>query len=134
VENVRSHLSEDSETPDIPKGVEVFQIKGPFFFGIANKFEEAEKEINEIPRVRIIRMRRVPFIDSTGIRNLRSFVNRPKKHRTHTVLSGVTEKTLEALKREGFYDELGPENFCMTIECALIRARKLIEKPSAGRQ
>lgn len=126
VENERSYLSEDTETLDIPKGVEVFQIKGPFFFGIANKFEEAEKEIHEIPKVRIIRMRRVPFIDSTGIRNLRSFVNRSKKHRTHTVLSGVTDKTLEALKKDGFYEELGPENFCSTIECALIRARKIL--------
>ena len=129
VENERSHLSEDTETLDIPKGVEVFQIKGPFFFGIANKFEEAEKEIHEIPKVRIIRMRRVPFIDSTGIRNLRSFVNRSKKHRTQTVLSGVTDKTMEALKKDGFYEELGPENFCSTIECALIRAKKILGNP-----
>jgi len=126
VEDEHSHLSEDTETLDIPKGVEVFQIKGPFFFGIANKFEEAEKEIHEIPRVRIIRMRRVPFIDSTGLKNLRSFISRAKKHRTHTILSGVTPKTLQALQNDGLYDEVGRENICGDIESAINRALEYI--------
>ncbi len=128
VEDERSHVTDDFETLEIPKGVEVFQIKGPFFFGIANKFEEAELEIREIPMVRIIRMRRVPFIDSTGIKNLRSFWERSKRHHTHIILSGVVPKAREALIKEGLYDDIGAENVCETIECALIRARAFLKK------
>ena len=126
VEDEKSHISEDIDTLDIPKGVEVFQIMGPFFFGIANKFEEAEKEIHETPKVRILRMRRVPFIDSTGMKNLRNFCNRSWKHGTKILLSGVTPKAMRALIKEGLYDEIGKENVCENIESALDRAREVM--------
>ncbi len=126
VEDEKSHISEDIDTLDIPKGVEVFQIMGPFFFGIANKFEEAEKEIHETPKVRILRMRRVPFIDSTGMKNLRNFCNRSRKHGTKILLSGVTPKAMRALIKEGLYDDIGKENICENIECALDRAREVM--------
>ncbi len=126
VEDEKSHLTEGFETLEIPEGVEVFQIKGPFFFGIANKFEEAEQEIREIPKVRILRMRRVPFIDSTGLKNLRNFVERSQKHHTVVILSGPTEKARKAMKNEGLYDEIGEENICENIEASLERARKVL--------
>ncbi len=126
VEDEKSHITEGFETLEIPDGVEVFQIKGPFFFGIANKFEEAEQEIREIPRVRILRMRRVPFIDSTGLKNLRSFIERSHKHRTLVILSGPTDKVRKAMKNEGLYDEIGEENICENIEASLERAREVV--------
>jgi len=128
VEDEQSHVSDGFETLIIPKGVEVFQIRGPFFFGIANKFEEAEKEIHEAPLVRIIRMRRVPFIDSTGLRNLRSFVERSKKHNTTIILSGVIPKAMEQIKKEGLLAEIGDANICENIEKALDRSRELLQK------
>lgn len=127
VENERSHVTEDFETLEIPGGVEVFQIKGPFFFGIANKFDEAEREIREIPKVRILRMRRVPFIDSTGMKNLRSFVERSKKHNTQIILSGPTPKAMESLKKEGLYYDIGEENICENIEASLAHARNIVK-------
>lgn len=127
VEDESSHVSDGFETLEIPKGVEVFQIKGPFFFGIANKFEEAEKEIHEIPKVRIIRMRRVPFIDSTGLKNLRSFINRSHKHNTRIILSGATRKALLAIRKEGLCDVIGTENICNNIEEALKRSREILD-------
>ncbi len=126
VEDERSYMSDEGETLEIPKGVEVFQIKGPFFFGIANKFDQAEKEIHEQPRVRIIRMLRVPFIDTTGLRNLRSFIKRSHKRHTHVILSGVTEKTMMALIKDGLVNEIGAENVCDNIEEAMQRANSLI--------
>lgn len=126
VEDERTHISDDLETLEIPREVEVFQIKGPFFFGIANKFEEAEQEIREIPKVRIIRMRRVPFIDTTGLKNLRSFYERSKRHNTRIILSGVSPKAREALMKEGLYFEIGTENICDNIECALARAKEML--------
>ncbi|MDR4989248.1 MAG: SulP family inorganic anion transporter [Bacteroidales bacterium] len=130
VEDERSHVSDEFETLEIPKGVEVFQIKGPFFFGIVNKFEEAEKEIHELPRVRIIRMRRVPFIDSTGLKNLRSFVQRSRNHHTEIILSGVTPKALQVLRKDGLHCEIGRKNICNTIEEALERSREILKGDS----
>ncbi len=126
VEDEKSHVSDDFETLEIPEGVEVFQIKGPFFFGIANKFEEAEKEIHETPKVRIIRMRRVPFIDSTGLKNLRSFIRRSRKHNTIVILSGVSPKALEAIEKDGLDLEIGHENICENIEKSLDRSREIL--------
>ncbi|NLF43051.1 MAG: STAS domain-containing protein, partial [Bacteroidales bacterium] len=82
-------LNEDIEKLNIPKGVEVYEVNGPFFFGVANKFEEAEKQIGKKALIRIIRMRRVPFIDSTGLKNMRSFILRSNKDGFHIILSGV---------------------------------------------
>ncbi len=128
VEDERSHLSDDKETLEIPVGVEVFQIKGPFFFGIANKFEEAEKQSGKKPKIRIIRMRRVPFIDSTGLKNLRNFISRSRHQGIIIILSGVQTKPMEALQKEGIIEMLRSENICPNIEVALQRSQQLLEE------
>jgi sulfate permease, SulP family len=130
VEDDQSYLSDEQEMLGIPRGVEIYQIKGPFFFGIANKFEEAEMEIQEKPRVRIIRMLRVPFIDATGLRNLRSFIEKSQRHNTEIILSGVPEKTLESIKKGGVFCLLGKENVCPDIETSLERARIIMREKS----
>lgn len=123
----------DMETKDehliIPQGVEVYEINGPYFFGIANKFEEQMIRIKDRPRVRIIRMRRVPFIDSTGIHNLTMLCRTSKKEDTQIILSGVNEKVHTALHKSGFYLLLGEENICPNINAALKRAEELVGTP-----
>lgn len=113
----------------IPQGVEVYEINGPYFFGIANKFEEQMIRIKDRPRVRIIRMRRVPFIDSTGIHNLTMLCRTSKKEDTQIILSGVNEKVHTGLHKSGFYLLLGEENICPNINAALKRAEELIGTP-----
>ncbi len=125
VEDERSHVSDEEESLEIPHGVEVFQIKGPFFFGIANKFEEAEKQSGARPRIRIVRMRRVPFIDATGLQNLNSFLKRSGRQGIHIILSGVQPGPLEALKNHGIIEMIGEENVCQNIETALERAKNV---------
>lgn len=129
VDDERSHLSDDveDEALEIPKGVEVFQIKGPFFFGVANLFEEAEKELGQKPKIRIIRMSRVPFIDSTGIRNLNNFLNRCSKSNIHVILSGLPPRPYLTLKKHGIIERIGSENVCINIEEALKRAQECLE-------
>ena len=83
----------------VPKGVEVYEIDGPFFFGIANKFEETMAQLGDRPKVRIIRMRKVPFIDSTGIHNLSNFCRLSQKDNIHIILSGVNEQVHETLEK-----------------------------------
>lgn len=110
----------------IPEGVEVYEINGPYFFGIATKFEEVMGQLNDHPKVRIIRMRRVPFIDSTGIHNLTMLCEMSKKEKITLILSGVNEQVHETLEKSNFYATLDKENICPNINEAIERAKTLI--------
>ena len=110
----------------IPVGVEVYEINGPYFFGIATKFEETMAQLGDRPKVRIIRMRKVPFIDSTGIHNLTSLCKMSQKEKITIVLSGVNEKVHKTLEKSGFYELLGKQNICPNINVALDRAKEII--------
>ena len=109
----------------IPAGVEVYEINGPYFFGIATKFEETMAQLGDRPKVRIIRMRKVPFIDSTGIHNLTSLCKMSQKEKITIVLSGVNEKVHKTLEKSGFYELLGKQNICPNINVALDRAKEI---------
>lgn len=110
----------------IPAGVEVYEINGPYFFGIATKFEETMAQLGDRPKVRIIRMRKVPFIDSTGIHNLTSLCKMSQKEKITIVLSGVNEKVHKTLEKSGFYELLGKQNICPNINVALDIAKEII--------
>ncbi len=112
----------------IPEGVEVYEINGPYFFGIANKFEEQMVQMDDRAKIRIIRMRKVPFIDSTGIHNLTSLCRMSKKEGSQIILSGVNEKVHAVLEKSGFNDLLGKENICSHINIALDRAKEILSK------
>lgn len=110
----------------IPTGVEVYEINGPYFFGIATKFEETMAQLGDRPKVRVIRMRKVPFIDSTGIHNLTSLCKMSQKEKITIVLSGVNEKVHNTLEKSGFYELLGKQNICPNINVALDRAKEIM--------
>ena len=110
----------------VPDGVEVYEINGPYFFGIATRFDELMSQMGDRPRVRIIRMRKVSFIDSTGIHNLTNLCEMSHRNKIVVVLSGVNEKVRAALERAGLFDLLGSENICPHIQAALARSRELI--------
>ncbi|NDV80585.1 SulP family inorganic anion transporter [Bacteroides sp. 51] len=116
------------ENITIPEGVEVYEINGPYFFGIANKFEEQMILMRDKPNVRIIRMRKVPFIDSTGIHNLTTLCRTSQKEKITIVLSGVNRKVHDTLEKAGFYDLIGKENICPNINVALERAKEIIRE------
>jgi SulP family sulfate permease len=111
----------------IPKGVEVYEINGPYFFGAGNKFEEIMGALGHgRPKVRIIRMRKVPFVDSTGIHNLTNLCLMSQKEGIQVVLSGVNEKVQTVLHKAKFDELVGSENICSHINIALDRARQLL--------
>lgn len=126
--NQELDIAVNEESLMVPKGVEVYEINGPYFFGIANKFEEQMVLLGDRPKVRIIRMRKVPFIDSTGIHNLTNLCKMSKKERITIVLSGVNEKVHHVLEKSGFYELLGEENICENINVAIDRANQIIQK------
>ncbi len=103
----------------IPERVEVYEINGPYFFGMANKFEDIMNSMNDIPAVRIIRMRRVPFIDSTGMHNLQNLIEMSHKSNITVILSGVNEKVHSVLIKNKFDKLLGEGNICSNINEAL---------------
>ena len=115
----------------IPQGVEVYEINGPYFFGIANKFEELMAAMDNHPKVRVIRMRRVPFIDSTGIHNLQNLCEMSHREGTHIVLSGVTPNVYSVLEHNGFCQLLGKDHICPNINVALDRAASIVKRPLA---
>lgn len=117
------------EALTIPEGVEVYEINGPYFFGIANHFEELMAELDNHPKVRIIRMRRVPFIDSTGIHNLQNLCEMSHREGTHIVLSGVTPNVYSVLEHNGFCHLLGKDHICPNINVALERAEMIVKRP-----
>lgn len=116
---------DSTEMLSVPDGVEIYEIEGPFFFGVASKFEETMKQIGDKPKVRIIRMRKVPFIDSTGCHNLESFIKMSKKDKTQVLLSGVNEHVRSVLVNTGIEKMLGHENILSNINDALVRAREI---------
>ena len=125
--NKESDIAVHEENLMIPKGIEVYEINGPYFFGIATKFEETMTQLGDRPKVRIIRMRKVPFIDSTGIHNLTALCEMSQKEKTTIILSGVNENVYNVLEKAGFYELLGKENICPNINVALDRAKNLVE-------
>jgi len=118
---------ENTDRLDIPEGVEVYEIDGPFFFGLASRFEELEKMKKPGTKVRIIRMRKVPFIDVTGINNLRNLCERTRKRGVTVILSGVTEKVQASLEKFGVDKEIGAENIFPHIIPALAKATELVK-------
>ena len=115
------------ESITIPAGVEVYEINGPYFFGVATQFEELMSDFRDKSKVRVIRMRKVPFIDSTGIHNLSNFCEMSFKNKIVVVLSGVNPLVHSALQKAGFYDLVGEKNICPNINVALSRAEEIMK-------
>ena len=113
--------------PPVPKGVEVYEINGPFFFGAAETFKDTLARVAGKPRVLILRMRRVPVIDATGLHALTDVVHRSRRDGTLVLISEVQDQPLQALRRSILIDEIGEEHVCPTLEAALARAREEVE-------
>lgn len=126
--NKESDLEVHEEHLIVPEGVEVYEINGPYFFGIATKFEEIMARLGDRPKIRIIRMRKVPFIDSTGIHNLTTLCKMSQKENIHIILSGVNDQVHTVLEKSGFYELLGKENICSNINEALEVAAKEVKE------
>lgn len=118
---------------DVPKGVEIFEINGPFFFGAAAEFKEAIGQVAGRPKVLIVRMRDVPAIDSTGMHALREVVHRTRGDGTLVLLSDVHSQPLVAMTRSGLLDEVGDTNVFGNLDDALNRARAHLGLPERER-
>jgi len=114
----------------VPKGVEVYEINGPFFFGVANNLRDALDQIEKPPGVIILRMRYVPHIDATGLNALREFHRRCVKHGTVLLLGGVHAHPLFEMVKAGMDTEIGLDNIFDNLDDALRKARVLVGSPN----
>ena len=117
---------------EVPSGVEVFEINGPFFFGAADKFKDALRLVENPPRVLILRMRNVPAVDATGLRALEDVVEKSKKEGTTVILAGIRRQPLAALRRTPLVNKIGKNNIFRNIDHALQRAREVLGLPPAA--
>ena len=121
------------EVLDLHPGVSVYEIDGPFFFGAATKFDEIVRlSLQEAPKVRIIRMRKVPFIDSTGIHNLQILIESSHEEGIHIVLSGVRDNVRNDLHKAGIDRLIGSDHICDHISKAVIAANAIADAESGG--
>jgi SulP family sulfate permease len=140
VNSVTDALSDQEEGYDpmainkykVPLGVEVYEIEGPLFFGAASKFMESIKLIEKSPRVLIIRMRHVPFIDSTGVHTLAGLYKQSVSRTIGLILSGVNEEVYQALDKSDLIEKIGKENILPEIESALRRAAEILDTKPRG--
>ncbi|MCU0777172.1 MAG: SulP family inorganic anion transporter [Akkermansiaceae bacterium] len=119
---------------EIPEGVRVYRIFGPFLFGAAEKMEDALERIGEPPKVLILRLHLVPAMDATALNALESVVERLQQHGGSVILSGLHRQPLEMLRKAGFIDVIGRANLVAHFDDALVRARGILaaDSHSAG--
>lgn len=112
----------------IPEGVEVYEIDGPYFFGIANRFDDVMTHVSgEKYPIRIIRMRKVPFVDSTAMHNLSMLIQRSHNEGITIILSGVNDHVHKQLMTGGIEQQMDPHNICSNIDFALRRAEDILK-------
>jgi SulP family sulfate permease len=110
----------------IPRGVQVYEVTGPFFFGAADKLRDVLTAVHRPPRVLILRMRHVPVIDATGLHTLEQVHQNCARSGTTLVLCGVHDQPLEALQKSQCLDAIGRNNVASNIDEALARSRELL--------
>lgn len=120
-------FSRDIRPDEVPPGVTIYSIDGPFFFGATEKAMRELQVVNDMTQVVILRMRRVPAMDATGLYALRKVREQLSKRGVTLILSGVRTQPRSVMQRSGFADEVGPAHLCDTIDIALDQARALVK-------
>ena len=115
----------------LPTGVDIYEINGPFFFGVCQEFEETLRFVSQKPKVQILRLERVPFIDASGLYALERFHKTCQKRNVKLLLCGTQTQVLQAMKESVLYDQIGKEHFTQDIQEALRLASKDAQ-PSGG--
>ncbi len=130
--NLKSKSSDSIDNySSLPKGIEIYEISGPFFFGAAKKYRETIRQFGNEAKVLIIRMRHVPFMDATGVRNFSAMLDDLAQIDVHIVLSGVNEVVYKELSRTGLVDKLGAVNVCSNFDIASERAKTVLQELAA---
>jgi SulP family sulfate permease len=124
----------EDELPKLPPGVSIYEISGVLFFGAAQTFQDTLSRLQNNPKVLILRMRNVPFIDATGIYRLKEMIRQFEKQKVDILLSGVTTQVKDALEKADIYSVLSRDNVVDNIDASLIRANAILVRRTTGSQ
>jgi SulP family sulfate permease len=113
----------------LPQGVEVYEINGPFFFGVADRLKDTLRGLERPPKVFILRMRRVPAVDATGMHALEEFHGKCERQHTQLLLAGVHAQPMFAMTQYGLIDRIGESNMFENLDDALVRAAAIVGAP-----
>ncbi len=118
----------------LPKEIEIYEISGPFFFGAAKHYSEVLKGHASSTKILIIRMRYVPFIDSTGIHNFKEAITTLKSSGKKIILSGVQPDVRKELDKARVAFLIGKANICDDFDDALAKAKDVLSKMESSQQ
>ena len=118
----------EEELPEIPNMVSMYEISGALFFGAAQTFQDTIMRLQENPKVLILRMRHVPFIDATGIYRLKEMIKQFANQKVHILLSGVNPKVKDDLEKADIYSVISRDHILDNIDDSLKRARELVSR------
>ncbi len=118
----------DEELKEIPKEVNIYEIEGPLFFGASQLFEETINQLNEYPKILIIRTRHLPFVDSTGIQRLKEVIKKFQHQGVKVLISGMNSKVREDLERAGVVNMVGNEFCADNVSIAIEKAKAILQK------
>lgn len=110
---------------DLPAGLAIYEVSGPFFFASAKQYCSTLKKIGQKSDVLIIRMRHVPFIDATGVHNLKDVITDLHHIKTKVILSGVRAEVLQELEKNQIVNLLEPGMILPGFDLALQKAKTL---------
>jgi SulP family sulfate permease len=110
---------------ELPEGVAIFRIHGPFLFGSTDKVDEIRYQMESLPNVIILRLRNMTAIDGTGIQALENLADSVIATGRHLIVCGVREQPDRLLKKARFDRHIGTENYCTNVRSAIERAKKL---------
>jgi sulfate permease, SulP family len=128
IDSGRAHILQDK---DIPEGVAVFRIDGPFLFGTTDKLLEITHRMDRLPPVVILRVRHVTALDATGIQAIEDLADRLHEAGHELVLCGARGQPRRFMISAGLGRHMGEANLCPSIEAALARARDLLADKSS---
>ena len=120
----------EEELPEIPEGVLLYEINGPLFFGASQKFQDVLGNLHQQPRVLILRMRNVPFIDATGLNRLKSICRDLQAEGTAIIISGANREVGAELSKSDVHALIGDENIHDNIKAAIQHAGSLLGEPA----
>ncbi|MDQ8154236.1 MAG: SulP family inorganic anion transporter [Gemmatimonadota bacterium] len=133
---VRSVTDDDADRAlrafELPAGVLVYEIDGPFFFGAAEKFRDTMAEIERSPKVLVLHVARVNVLDATGLGVIRDLLVKGRRDNSALILSGVHSQPMLALGKSDLLDDIGEDNLVPTLEAAVARAKELIALRNTG--
>ncbi|NNM43213.1 MAG: SulP family inorganic anion transporter, partial [Chlamydiae bacterium] len=115
------------EKKTVPEQVEVYEINGPFFFGIVERFKDIMNREGPSPKVFILRMRKVPFVDATAMRAINELHDKCLKQKTTLILSGVFGQAEKDIRRIGMEKKIGKQNIFRDIDSALLRTQQILQ-------